>query len=194
MTQHDGTLVTPAVLSDTLNDMQAQGIEKAHQLFNELEPNLCGFVRENATHIAGKLALANAPRSVVRGVFNDVIGLVTLCFHAQRKGIHQLWQDTAIGEGLLARLGEAAQKLEPSPVVEAEGGDGAALVDVLLTNVGERRASVLRAIRRLTQQSPKEVRALAEMTPSVLLRKVPREVAEQARAAVEKAGGSVVIL
>jgi large subunit ribosomal protein L7/L12 len=194
MTQHDGTLITPSVLSETVNDMQGQGLEKAHLLFTELEPHLSTFARENATHIAGKMALANVPRSVVRAVFNDIVGLVTLCFHAQRKGVHQLWQDTSIGEGLLARLGEAVQKTEATAAVQAQGGDGAAVVDVLLTNAGERKASVVRAIRRLTQQSLKEVRALAEATPSVLLRKVSREVAEQAKALVEKAGGSIVIL
>ena len=193
MTQHDGTLITSPILSDTLTEMQSAGIEKAYQLFTELEPNLSAFVNENATHIAGKMALANAPRSVVRGVFNDVIGLVTLCFHAQRKGVHQYWQDTTIGEGLLARMGDAVQKIEP-PTPQAEGGDGTALVDVLLTNVGERKVSVLRAIRRLTQQPLKAVRTLAETTPSILLRKVPRAIAEEAKAVVEKAGGSVVIL
>src|SRR5262249_13383645 len=98
MTQHDGTPPTPQVLSDTLTDLQNQGMDKAHQLLSELEPHLSAFARENATHIIGKLTLANAPRSVCRGVFSDVIGLVTLCFHAQRRGVHQLWQDTALGE------------------------------------------------------------------------------------------------
>jgi large subunit ribosomal protein L7/L12 len=194
MTQHDGTLVTPQVLSDTLTELQNQGMDKAHELFAELEPHLSAFARENATHIIGKLTLANAPRAVCRGVFSDVIGLVTLCFHAQRRGVHQLWQDTALGEGLLARLGEAVQKTEATPTPLPEGGDGAAVVDVLLTSVGDRKASVVRAIRRLTRQSLQEVRALAETTPSVLLRRVPRDVAEQARQAVEKAGGAVLIL
>jgi ribosomal protein L7/L12 len=188
---HDGTLVTSPLLSETLEELQARGMDDARKAFEEMEPHLSGFVRENATHIAGKMSLAGAPRSVVRGVFHDILNLVTLCYHAQRRGVYQLWKDTTVAEGLLARLGEAA----PTPTEAAPKPTGeAAPVDLLLTAVGERRTALVRTLRRLTGQPLAEVKALTEATPSVLLRQVPVETARQAKAAVERAGGSALIV
>lgn len=63
--------------------------------------------------------------------------------------------------------------------------------NVVLTNTGRNKIAVIKTIREHTQLGLKEAKDLADDTPSVVLRRVSRQVADAARAEIEHAGGTV---
>jgi large subunit ribosomal protein L7/L12 len=63
--------------------------------------------------------------------------------------------------------------------------------DVVLTAAGEKKIQVIKEVRSLTSLGLKEAKDLVDSAPKPVLEKVPKEVAEKAKAQLEAAGGSV---
>jgi large subunit ribosomal protein L7/L12 len=78
------------------------------------------------------------------------------------------------------------------------GGDAAAAVeqdefDVILTGAGDKKIQVIKEVRGLTSLGLKEAKDLVDGAPKPVLEKVSKEQAEEAKAKLEGAGGSVEV-
>jgi len=65
--------------------------------------------------------------------------------------------------------------------------------DVVLTDAGANRVSVIKTVRELTGLGLKEAKELVEAAPKAVKEKVSKEEAQKAKEAIEKAGGKVEV-
>lgn len=65
--------------------------------------------------------------------------------------------------------------------------------DVVLTNFGEKKIQVIKAVRALTGLGLKEAKAMVEGVPAKIKEAVSKEDAEEAKKALEEAGATVEI-
>lgn len=65
--------------------------------------------------------------------------------------------------------------------------------DVVLTDVGPKKIQVIKAVRSLTDLGLKEAKDLVESAPSTVLEMVPKEAANDAKAALEAEGATVEV-
>ena len=85
------------------------------------------------------------------------------------------------------------------PVAMAGGADAGAAVeektefDVILTDCGAKKINVIKAVRALTGLGLKEAKEASENTPSTIKEGVDKDTAEEAKKALEEAGGSVEV-
>ncbi len=77
----------------------------------------------------------------------------------------------------------------------AEGGAEAAKdeFDVVLTGAGDKKIQVIKAVREITSLGLKEAKELVESAPKPVKEGVSKEDAEEAKAKLEEAGGTVEI-
>ncbi len=84
-----------------------------------------------------------------------------------------------------------------APAAAAGGGDegGAAeessTVDVILTDAGDKKIQVIKAVRAATGLGLKEAKAVVDGAPGAVKEGVEREEADKLKAEIEEAGGSV---
>ena len=87
-----------------------------------------------------------------------------------------------------------------APVAVASGGPvaaGAAAVeeqsefDVVLTEIGEKKINVIKAVREITDLGLKEAKDVVDQAPSTVREGVPKEEAESFKAKLEEAGAKV---
>jgi ribosomal protein L7/L12 len=102
-------------------------------------------------------------------------------------------------KALEERWGVSAAAAAPV-MVAAGGGGGEAAVeeeqtafDVILTNAGQSKIPVIKAIRELTGLGLKEAKAVADDAPAPVKEGIAREEADQIKAKLEEAGASVEI-
>ncbi|MGI6452849.1 MAG: 50S ribosomal protein L7/L12 [Syntrophomonadaceae bacterium] len=65
--------------------------------------------------------------------------------------------------------------------------------DVILTSAGDKKINVIKVVRELTSLGLKEAKALVDEAPNPIKEKVSKEEANQIKAKIEEAGGSVEI-
>src|SRR5690348_13823357 len=95
--------------------------------------------------------------------------------------------------------GVTAAAAAPVMVAAAGGGGGAdgggeeekSSFDVVLTAAGDKKIQVIKVIRELTGLGLKEAKAVADEAPAPVKEGVAKEEAEQMKAKLEEAGGSV---
>lgn len=112
----------------------------------------------------------------------------------------------AFKELTLIELSELVKKFEETfevtaaaPVAVAAagavGGEAAAeekdSFDVVLASAGEKKIQVIKEVRGLTSLGLKEAKELVESAPSAILEGVDKAAAEEAKAKLEEAGGTV---
>jgi large subunit ribosomal protein L7/L12 len=102
-------------------------------------------------------------------------------------------------KALEERWGVSAAAAAPV-MVAAGGGGGEAAVeeeqtafDVIVTNAGQSKIPVIKAIRELTGLGLKEAKAVADDAPAPVKEGVTREEADQIKAKLEEAGASVEV-
>jgi large subunit ribosomal protein L7/L12 len=103
-------------------------------------------------------------------------------------------------KALEERWGVSAAAAAPVMVAPAGGGgDGAAVeeekstFDVVLTAPGDKKIQVIKVIRELTGLGLKEAKAVADEAPAPVKEGVSRDEADQMKAKLEEAGGSVEV-
>lgn len=112
----------------------------------------------------------------------------------------------AFKELTLIELSELVKKFEetfevtaaaPVAVAAAGAAGGEAAVeekdsfDVVLASAGEKKIQVIKEVRGLTSLGLKEAKELVESAPSAILEGVDKAAAEEAKAKLEEAGGTV---
>lgn len=65
--------------------------------------------------------------------------------------------------------------------------------DVVLTDVGDKKIGVLKAVRGITGLGLKEAKSMVESTPVAIKEGVSKDEAEEVKAKLEEAGGKVEI-
>lgn len=114
----------------------------------------------------------------------------------------------AFKELTLIELSDFVKKFEEvfevsaaAPVaVAAAGGAGAAEAveekdefDVVLDAAGDQKIQVIKEVRGITNLGLGEAKALVDAAPSTILEGAKKEVAEEAKAKIEAAGGKVTL-
>lgn len=64
---------------------------------------------------------------------------------------------------------------------------------VVLTNAGQQKINVIKAVREITQLGLKEAKALVDEAPKPVVENVPRERADEVKAKLSEAGAEVEI-
>jgi len=91
------------------------------------------------------------------------------------------------------KFGVTAAAATAAPAAAAEGAAAAeeqTEFDVILTSAGEKKVNVIKAVRALTGEGLKEAKAMVDGAPSTVKEGVSKDDAEEAKKALEEAGGS----
>ena len=111
------------------------------------------------------------------------------------KGISVLELSERI-KALEEEFGVSATAVAAAAPAAGGGGDAAAeeessTVDVVLTEAGEKKIQVIKAVRAATGLGLKEAKALVDGAPNAVKEGLEREEADKLKAELEEAGGSV---
>ena len=86
----------------------------------------------------------------------------------------------------------AAAAVAAAPVaVAGEAAEVKDEFDVMLTNFGEKKVAVIKAVRAITGLGLKEAKDLVESAPAAIKEAVPKSEAEEVQKQLEEAGASV---
>jgi large subunit ribosomal protein L7/L12 len=93
------------------------------------------------------------------------------------------------------KFGVSAAAVAAAPVAAA-GGDASAVeektdFDVVLTNFGDKKVAVIKAVRGITGLGLKEAKDLVESAPALIKEAVDKAEAEDVKKQLEEAGASV---
>jgi large subunit ribosomal protein L7/L12 len=100
-------------------------------------------------------------------------------------------------KALEEEFGVSATAVAAAAPAAAAAGDGAAAeeesatVDVVLTEAGDKKIQVIKAVRAATGLGLKEAKALVDGAPKPVKEGVDREEADKLKSELEEAGGSV---
>lgn len=102
--------------------------------------------------------------------------------------------EEAFGVSAAAPVGGMMMAAAPGAAAPAEEAEEQTEFDVILEEVpADKKIAVLKAVRELTGLGLKEAKDLVESTPKPLKEGVAKEIAEDAKKAIEAAGGKVAI-
>ena len=76
---------------------------------------------------------------------------------------------------------------------DAGGSEEQTEFDVVLSSFGEKKVSVIKAVRALTSLGLKEAKDLVESAPAPIKEGVPKDEAEELKKQLEDAGGTVEV-
>lgn len=97
-------------------------------------------------------------------------------------------------EAMEEKFGVTAAAAVAAAPAAAVGGEAAAEkdeFDVMLTNFGEKKVAVIKAVRAITGLGLKEAKDLVEAAPSAIKEAVTKSEAEEVQKQLEEAGASV---
>jgi len=100
-------------------------------------------------------------------------------------------------ESMEEKFGVSAQAAVAVAAAPAAGDEGGAAAeektefDIVLTDVGEKKVGVIKAVRAITGLGLKEAKELVDGAPSTVKEAAPKEEAEEAKKQLEEAGASV---
>ncbi|MFN8150957.1 MAG: 50S ribosomal protein L7/L12 [Solirubrobacterales bacterium] len=100
-------------------------------------------------------------------------------------------------KALEEEFGVSATAVAAAAPAAAAAGDGGAAeeesgtVDVILTDAGEKKIQVIKAVRAATGLGLKEAKAVVDGAPGPVKEGIEREEADKLKAEIEEAGGSV---
>lgn len=101
-------------------------------------------------------------------------------------------------KALEEELGVSAAAAMPMAVVGGDGGGAAAVEEqtefsTVLTDVGDNRVQVIKAVRELTSLGLREAKALVEEAPKAIKEGVSREEAEKIQERFKEVGATIEI-
>ena len=81
----------------------------------------------------------------------------------------------------------------PAAAADAGGSEEQTEFDVVLSSFGEKKVSVVKAVRAITSLGLKEAKDLVESAPAPIKEGVPKDEAEELKKQLEDAGGTVEV-
>ena len=88
-------------------------------------------------------------------------------------------------------FGVTAAAASAGPAVAAVAAEEQTEFNVMLTEAGEKKVNVIKAVRELTGLGLKEAKAVVDGAPAMVLEAVAKDAADKAKAALEEAGAKV---
>jgi large subunit ribosomal protein L7/L12 len=102
--------------------------------------------------------------------------------------------EEAFGVSAAAPVGGMMMMANTGVAAQAEEVEEKTEFDVVLEEVpADKKIAVLKAVRELTGLGLKEAKELVESTPKSVKEGIPKEAAEEAKKALEEAGGKVSV-
>lgn len=101
--------------------------------------------------------------------------------------IKALEEEFGVSAAAVAAAAPAAAAADGGAAAEEESGT----VDVILTDAGEKKIQVIKAVRAATGLGLKEAKAVVDEAPGPIKEGIEREEGEKLKAEIEEAGGSV---
>jgi len=95
--------------------------------------------------------------------------------------------------GVSAAAPVAVAAAPAAGAVQAEAEEEKTEFDVILTSAGEKKINVIKVVREVTSLGLKEAKALVDEAPKPIKEKISKEEAEEIKAKIEEAGGSVEV-
>ncbi|WP_417698145.1 50S ribosomal protein L7/L12 [Pseudomonas sp.] len=89
------------------------------------------------------------------------------------------------------KFGVSAAAASAGPAVAAAVAEEQTEFNVMLTEAGEKKVNVIKAVRELTGLGLKEAKAVVDGAPAMVLEAVAKDAADKAKAALEEAGAKV---
>ncbi|MGN8345936.1 50S ribosomal protein L7/L12 [Pseudomonas sp. SMV71] len=89
------------------------------------------------------------------------------------------------------KFGVSAAAASAGPAVAAAVVEEQTEFNVMLTEAGDKKVNVIKAVRELTGLGLKEAKAVVDGAPAMVLEAVAKDAAEKAKAALEEAGAKV---
>ncbi|MCL6623545.1 MAG: 50S ribosomal protein L7/L12 [Fimbriimonadales bacterium] len=124
-------------------------------------------------------------RSVAE-IVEDIAGLTALELSELKKALEEKFGVTAAAPVAVAAMPAAGG-------APAEAAQEKTTFDVILTNAGQAKLQVIKAVKDVTGLSLKEAKDLVDAAPKAIKEGVSRDEAEKIKSAIEEAGGSVEI-
>ena len=87
----------------------------------------------------------------------------------------------------------AAVAAPAAAAADAGGSEEQTEFDVVLSSFGEKKVSVIKAVRAITSLGLKEAKDLVESAPAPIKEGVPKDEAEELKKQLEDAGGTVEV-
>ncbi|MCF4996317.1 50S ribosomal protein L7/L12 [Pseudomonas syringae] len=88
-------------------------------------------------------------------------------------------------------FGVTAAAASAGPAVAAAVAEEQTEFNVMLTEAGEKKVNVIKAVRELTGLGLKEAKAVVDGAPAMVLEAVAKDAADKAKATLEEAGAKV---
>ena len=89
------------------------------------------------------------------------------------------------------KFGVSAAAASAGPAAAAAVVEEQTEFNVMLTETGEKKVNVIKAVRELTGLGLKEAKAVVDGAPAMVLEAVAKDAADKAKAALEEAGAKV---
>ena len=89
------------------------------------------------------------------------------------------------------KFGVSAAAASAGPAAAAAVVEEQTEFNVMLTEAGEKKVNVIKAVRELTGLGLKEAKAVVDGAPAMVLEAVAKEAADKAKATLEEAGAKV---
>ena len=89
------------------------------------------------------------------------------------------------------KFGVSAAAASAGPAVAAAVVEEQTEFNVMLTEAGEKKVNVIKAVRELTGLGLKEAKAVVDGAPAMVLEAVAKDAADKAKATLEEAGAKV---
>ena len=89
------------------------------------------------------------------------------------------------------KFGVSAAAASAGPAAAAAVVEEQTEFNVMLTEAGEKKVNVIKAVRELTGLGLKEAKAVVDGAPAMVLEAVAKDAADKAKAALEEAGAKV---
>jgi large subunit ribosomal protein L7/L12 len=89
------------------------------------------------------------------------------------------------------KFGVSAAAASAGPAVAAAVAEEQTEFNVMLTEAGEKKVNVIKAVRELTGLGLKEAKAVVDGAPAMVLEAVAKDAADKAKATLEEAGAKV---
>jgi len=89
------------------------------------------------------------------------------------------------------KFGVSAAAASAGPAVAAVAAEEQTEFNVMLTEAGEKKVNVIKAVRELTGLGLKEAKAVVDGAPAMVLEAVAKDAADKAKAVLEEAGAKV---
>ncbi len=124
-------------------------------------------------------------RSVAE-IVEDIAGLTALELSELKKALEEKF-------GVTASAPVAVAAVPAGGGAPAETAQEKTTFDVILSNAGQEKLKVIKAVKEVTGLSLKEAKDLVDSAPKAIKEGISRDEAEKVKAVIEEAGGSVEI-